>query len=528
MRDPHVRWGTQVNRRTVLRAAGALSVGGLLAGQGRVSAAQATPDVAVAGADWPLFQGGPARTGVAVDPGPGPKPELLWRFWGATASALATPVIVDGVVYVYGGLGDGGPLFMLDLATGQKRDSRPITFSVSGSTPAIADGVAYLAGIRGEVAAYDLATDHKLWEASLGAGTSSSPLVVDDTLYIGANDDVLHALDITDGRERWRFAVGEGSDYTWGPSPSFADGVIFFPCASAKSDTGLFAIDAGSGEEIWRFEPDAPGLMSAAVVGDTLYLGGDGGDVYALDVATGEKRWQTALSSIWSTPAVTDDLVIAQTMGGMLVGLDRASGEQRWSIETGASWSSPVVAGDTAYVVNNGLAFEAGLYAVDVRDGSLRWHMKGIGGGSASVAISGEMLVVATDDGMVYGITGSDADDVDRGTDGADVFITPLTFTPDEDKARTVRGPGATLPAGTAMITASFMHVGIKDGAAWEVVWSIDGEPVLTETETWTRRAAWQYSEHLSAIEGSLPIGRYELELRVDGTPVRRGEVVIG
>jgi outer membrane protein assembly factor BamB len=425
-------------------------------------------------------------------------------------------------------MGDEGALFMLDLATGQKRDSRYISFPVSGSTPAVADGVAYLAGVRGEVAAYELATDHKLWETTLDAGTSSSPLVIDGTLYIGANDDALYALDITDGRERWRFEVGEGSDYTWGPSPSFADGVIFFPCASAKGDTGLFAIDVASGEDVWQFEPDAPGLFTPAVVGGTLYLGGNGGDVYALDIAIGEARWKTTLSSIWSTPAVTSDLVIVQTMSGMLAGLDRASGEPRWSVETGASWSSPVVAGDTAYVVNNGLAFEAGLYAVNVRDGSLRWHLKGIGGGSASVAVSGEVLVVATDDGVVYGVTGSDAEAVDRGTDGADVFLTPLSFTPDEDEQRTVFGPEATLPAGTAKVSAGYGYAGMEEGAAWEAVWTLDGEPLFTRPDTWTRGSSGQLFENLFANEGSLPTGRYVLELRVNGTPVRRGEVVIG
>ena len=90
------------------------------------------------------------------------------------------------------------------------------------------------------MAAYELATNNynELWETTLGAGTSSSPLVVDDTPYIGANDDVLYALDIAVVGERWRFAVGEGSDYTWGPSPSFADDVIFFPLGQREERHG--------------------------------------------------------------------------------------------------------------------------------------------------------------------------------------------------------------------------------------------------------------------------------------------------
>ena len=105
-------------------------------------------------------------------------------------------------------------------------------------------------------------------------------------------------------------------------------------------------------------EPDTPGLYTPAVVEGVVYVGGDGGDVYALDAASGEERWKTTVGRTWSTPAVADGDVYVQTMDGVLACLDRESGDVRWHSSTPASWCSPVVAGDLVHVAADELWFE--------------------------------------------------------------------------------------------------------------------------------------------------------------------------
>lgn len=197
-------------------------------------------------------------------------------------------------------------------------------------------------------------------------------LVADGLLYVGANDDTVYALDIADGSERWRFRVGAGADYTFGPSPSYANGTVYLPSASSESDEGLYAVDALSGEEVWHFEPDEPGLFTPAIADGTAYVGGDGGDVYAIDVESGERRWKTRLSRAWSSPAVTGDSVFVQTSDGVLGCLVRENGEIRWEVETAASWCSPVIDGDLVYVGSSELWFEMGLYPLDREAGDQR------------------------------------------------------------------------------------------------------------------------------------------------------------
>ena len=69
----------------------------------------------------------------------------------------------------------------------------------------------------------------------------------------------------------------------------------------------LYAVDAATGTERWRFTAEEPIWSSPAVVDDTLYVGSIDGFFYALDIATGAKVWQVdSQGMIWSSsPAIS-------------------------------------------------------------------------------------------------------------------------------------------------------------------------------------------------------------------------------
>ncbi len=167
----------------------------------------------------------------------------------------------------------------------------------------------------------------------------------------------------------------------------------------------MYAVDVLTGEEVWHFVPDEPGLFTPAIADGIAYLGGDGGDVYAVDIESGERRWKTTVSSAWSALAVTGDSIFVQTMDGILACLNRERGELQWQVETAASWSSPVIAGELAYIGSCGLWFETGLYALDRATGDQRWHMR-VDGVTAPVAVSDNVIVVGIDEGAVCAISG--------------------------------------------------------------------------------------------------------------------------
>ena len=59
---------------------------------------------------------------------------------------------------------------------------------------------------------------------------------------------------------------------------------------------------------LWTFEGGDAFLSSAAIVGGVVYVGGENGELFAVDLASGKLRWKTKLGeSIGeSSPAVAE------------------------------------------------------------------------------------------------------------------------------------------------------------------------------------------------------------------------------
>jgi outer membrane protein assembly factor BamB len=159
----------------------------------------------------------------------------------------------------------------------------------------------------------------------------------------------------------------------------------------------------------WQVQVNAAVTQSISIVGDSVFVPTDDGEVIALALADGTQRWKVTLAS---TPAsgliVTDGLVLVRDGNGILHALDVATGAERWKSTTSATGTS-----------NNGSigagAWYAGstsgdLVAYDIKTGVERWRAP-LGAGS------GSSHATAYADGLVYmGSTSSGFVAVDAAT----------------------------------------------------------------------------------------------------------------
>jgi outer membrane protein assembly factor BamB len=119
------------------------------------------------------------------------------------------------------------------------------------------------------------------------------------------------------------------------------------------------------------------GFQSSPAFADgVVYVGCRDGHVYAIDAATGRKRWDYPTSKAWvnSTPAVRDGVVYAGTSDGYrFLALEAKTGRLKFILDAkGAVFSSPAIAGDLAYVgVSNGR-----LLAIGTKSGKLAWDFQ--------------------------------------------------------------------------------------------------------------------------------------------------------
>lgn len=368
-----------------------------------------------------MFRGDPAHRGAYETAGVEMLGTIRWRFETGTA-VRSSAALRDGTLYV--GSSDRR-LYAIDADAGTERwhfeADAPVT-----SSPAVDDervlftdraGVVYAVSRRDGTLVWRFETGDELplpWGHEGWDYFTASPTLVDDMALIGSGDGNLYALDAASGREIWRFASGARIRTT----PAVAGDSVLF-----GNSAGIFyALDARDGAVRWRFETAGHTLGAAEVGFDrrqiysspavhegVVYFGSRDAGLYALDLETGQQRWRSNDgTSAWviSSPAVAGGRVYSARSSSTLVrALDAADGSEIWRVATEAAvFASPVLAGETLYVANG-----AGLVlALNARDGSERWRHRTGGGVWATPLVADGRLYVGSDDGFVYAFEHTD------------------------------------------------------------------------------------------------------------------------
>ena len=157
---------------------------------------------------------------------------------------------------------------------------------------------------------------------------TATPALWRDLLLFADFAGKVQAVDARDGKPRWSYdaRLPVAGDLVVDDA-----GRVFV--GSRTYD--LIALDAATGKELWKHYYWFSWIESPPVVrGQTVYTGSsDGVGVYAIDVATGARRWKARVPGwAWARTAVDDRLVVAGTVG---YGAWPACAAARWSASTG-------------------------------------------------------------------------------------------------------------------------------------------------------------------------------------------------
>lgn len=352
-------------------------------------------------ASVPTFLGNPEHTGEMPGPGPGETPEVVWQF-ETGGKVVASPAVVNGVVYITSGTGDGN-LYAVDAATGDERWRFQINLIdhplAASSSPTVEDGVVYVGSNDGFLYALDVDSGAALWRWQAGGdpgGTrvESSPVAADGVVYFSATDVffrfTLYAIEIDSRTALWEQEI----PVTFQTAPTVADGLIL---GLGLGQAGAWALDAATGAERWTVDAGNSAPAAPAVSGGVAYFAADDGELFALDVATGRLVWQAETGADdLSSPAVAGGFVYINTEQQMIA-LDAATGELQWradlvgtvSGQTNLFVSSPAVADGVVYA-----GTDAGIvFAIDAATGAERWRL------DLGSSITSSPAVI---DGMVY------------------------------------------------------------------------------------------------------------------------------
>jgi quinohemoprotein ethanol dehydrogenase len=148
------------------------------------------------------------------------------------------------------------------------------------------------------------------------------------------------------------------------------------------------------------------------MVDGTLYVSGPWSVVYAIDARTGKERWRydpkvdgqfarrACCDAVNRGVAVADGSVYIGTLDGYLVSIDAQTGQPRWKVDTFTDrkrsytiTGAPRVAGDVVVIGNGGAELDARGYATafDRRTGKLAWRFFTVPGDPAKADESSDI-----------------------------------------------------------------------------------------------------------------------------------------
>jgi outer membrane protein assembly factor BamB len=159
-------------------------------------------------------------------------------------------------------------------------------------------------------------------------------------LYIGSWDSFLYALDAVTGKEKWRFKTGDDPDghnhVGIQGSPVVSDHTVYFGCR----DSYVYALDAATGTQKWRFSTDGSWVNNSPVVSDgRIYFGTSiPGVFHAVDVKTGTSLFHLPTGTpVFGSMAIAGGTLYMGNFGGKLTAVDLKTPQPVWSFETDAA-----------------------------------------------------------------------------------------------------------------------------------------------------------------------------------------------
>ncbi len=144
-------------------------------------------------------------------------------------------------------------------------------------------------------------------------------------------------------------------------------------------DKKVYAIDAATGEKKWEFLAGDNFQSSPAYADGVLYVTCYDKKLYALDAKTGSKLWEFATNWVFTngSPCVANGIVYVPS--DYLYAIDAKTGKEIWKYRDHKNsdefQASPTVVDGVVYCSSRGCAFiTAGPSALDAKTGALIWH----------------------------------------------------------------------------------------------------------------------------------------------------------
>ena len=290
-----------------------------------------------------------------------------------------------------------GPLKEVwDASAGKGSDSA----SRVTAAPVVGDGRIYTIDSEAHVYAYDAKTGAEVWDKRLAPkngtdlptlwGMLATPNTIEPAsgmgggvaydagkVFVTSGFGVVYAMDAKTGERLW----GQDIGVPIVNAPVVNGGRVFF----STHDNHFYALAESNGRQLWTHQGTqvTAGVLSTtsgAVSGEYVIVPYSSGEVYALQVQTGQVAWSDVLSrtgqvtalseldDIAGRPVIDRGAVYAISHSGVMAAINLSTGDRIWSRDISGT-QTPLAAGDYIYVITE----DAKILCLTRKDGKVRW-----------------------------------------------------------------------------------------------------------------------------------------------------------
>jgi outer membrane protein assembly factor BamB len=272
---------------------------------------------------------------------------------------------------------------------------------------AVLNGKVYAAGRGGEVAAFDVATGHRVWEARTKLGLGGGTGVDDDLVVVGSTDGDVVALGTSDGAQRWHTNVGAEILSAAAVTPR----IVVVRAVDGK----LHGLAPTDGHELWQLQQPVPrlslrGTSHPEMAGDLAICGFDNGKLVAANIIDGTSAWETVIEpphgktelerlvDVDAAARIAGNDVYVVGFQGKVAMLALDTGQIWWSHEA-SSYRGLDIDDDAIYVSTA----EGDVIALRRRTGAELWRQSALAHrGLSAPAVASNAIIVADYQGYVH------------------------------------------------------------------------------------------------------------------------------
>lgn len=246
-----------------------------------------------------------------------------------------------------------------------------------------------------------------------------------DVVYLAYNTQV-YAINAASGVEKWRYQTDKvDAKKTFYAAPVLTeDGQLLAPSYNHK----LYSLDAETGRENWAFE-EAKDLYVASplVTKKGIYAPNADGKLYALDFQGRKFAEFETDNHLWGTPTSDPECecIYLPSMDKRLYRLDASNLTEFWQTEDlgGAIASQPVFGPDGTIYLGT---FGNELLAIDSTNGQVKWRYPAQGWVFASPVLVDDRLIAGDMKGHLFAVNAEDGKEIWTKVIGGAVVSTPL------------------------------------------------------------------------------------------------------